>query len=149
PPQQGLKLPSLEWLERTGVRSVYASFVLLTLGLLTGVILNMVNGQFAWSDPTVLRFAVVVAWQTAATTFLSLYKPARQGRKTAYITIATAVVVLLSLGLGHLLPSAHGAPRKEPGANSSELGASKTFRCNSSQLLALGSKLRPPHGGRT
>lgn len=55
---------------------------------------------------------MVVAWQTAATTFLSLYKPARQGRKTAYITIATALVVLLSLGLGHLLPSTHGAPRK-------------------------------------
>ncbi|MGC3971730.1 MAG: cytochrome c biogenesis protein CcsA [Pirellulales bacterium] len=148
PPQQGLKLPSLEWLERSGVRSVYASFVLLALGLLTGVILNMVNGQFEWSDPTVLRFAVVVFWQTAATTFLSLYRPARQGRKTAYITIATAVIVLLSLGLGHFLPSRHGAPRKEQGTASLEQGAKKCSAFAGSPLLAAVSNLRPPIGGR-
>ena len=115
-PQRGLRLPSLEWLQQTGVRSVYASFLLLALGLLTGVILNLVNGQFPWNDPTVLRFSIVVMWQTAAATFLLVYRPARQGRKVAYITIATAVVLMVSVSLGHILPSAHGAPSKEKAA---------------------------------
>jgi len=112
-PQRGPRLPSLEWLQQTGVRSVYASFLLLALGLLTGVILNLVNGQFPWNDPTVLRFSIVVVWQTAAATFVLVYRPARQGRKVAYITIATAVVLMVSVSLGHILPSAHGAPSKE------------------------------------
>jgi ABC-type uncharacterized transport system permease subunit len=112
PPPRGLRLPSLEWLETNGVRSVYASFLLLLLGLLSGVILNGVRGQFSWTDPVVWRFVGVVVWQTAVTAFLTFYKPARQGRKVAYITIASFVITVVSLGIGRLLPSEHGAPKK-------------------------------------
>jgi ABC-type uncharacterized transport system permease subunit len=115
PPPRGFRLPSLEWLENAGVRSVYASFLLLLLGLLSGVILNGVKGQFSWSDPVVWRFIGVVAWQTAVTAFLTFYKPARQGRKVAYLTIATFVIAVVSLGIGRVLPSSHGAPKKTQG----------------------------------
>jgi ABC-type uncharacterized transport system permease subunit len=112
PPAQGLRLPSLEWLERAGVRSLVTSFVLLALGLLTGFILNLVQDQFHWSDPVVWRGALIVGWLAAVVVFLTVYRPARQGRKVAYLTIATFVIVVVVQGLGHLLPSEHGAPPK-------------------------------------
>ncbi|MCE9607429.1 MAG: cytochrome c biogenesis protein CcsA [Planctomycetia bacterium] len=113
--QQGLRLPSLEWLQQTGLRTLFASFTLLSLGLLTGMILNLVKGQFSWSDPVVWRFGMVVLWLAAASTFVVVYKPARQGRKIAYLTIVSALVVVVSLGLGRLLPSGHGAPKHRSG----------------------------------
>lgn len=110
-PRSGLRLPSLEWLERTSLRSIYVSCVLLTLGLATGVLLNSIAGRFSWNDPTVWRLVAVVAWELAAAAFVTAYRPARQGRKAAYLAITSAVVVLASLSLGHLLPGDHGVPR--------------------------------------
>ena len=123
PPPRGFRLPSLEWLETTGVRSVYASFLLLLLGLLSGVVLNGVNGQFSWTDPVVWRFVGVVAWQTAVTAFITFYRPARQGRKVAYLTIASFVIAVVSLGIGRLLPSSHGAPKGAQAAAQPDGGA--------------------------
>jgi len=110
PPQQGLRLPSLEWLERVGVRTVYCSFVLLGLGLVAGIVLNLVRGEFSWADPVVWRGGAIVGWLGAAAAFVFLYKPARQGRKVAYLTIASFLVVAASRSLGHVLPSEHARP---------------------------------------
>jgi hypothetical protein len=128
PPPRGFRLPSLEWLETAGVRSVYASFLLSIAGLLSGVILNGVRGQFSWTDPVVWRFVVVVAWQSSVTAFITFYKPARQGRKVAYLTIATFAIVVVSLGIGRLLPSEHGAPKKAQAAAQEEPGAGPNTR---------------------
>jgi len=128
PPPRGFRLPSLEWLETAGVRSVYASFLLLLLGLLSGVILNGVKGQFSWTDPVVWRFVGVVAWQTAVTAFITFYKPARQGRKVAYLTIASFVIAVVSLGIGKVLPSSHGAPKKGEAAAQANRGAGANSR---------------------
>jgi len=109
--QQGLKLPSLEWLQQTGLRTLFTSFTLLALGLLAGLILNVVKGQFSWADPVVWRLAMVVLWLGIASGFTVVYKPARQGRKIAYLTIVSALIVIVSLGIGKLLQSDHGAPK--------------------------------------
>ena len=109
----GFRLPSLERLERSTLRSIYVSCVLLTSGLATGILLNFIAGRISWTDPTVWRLVVVVAWELAVAAFVTLYRPARQGRKAAYLAIASAAVVLASIGLGHLLPSDHGAPPRE------------------------------------
>ena len=111
-PQSGLRLPSLEWLERAGIRSIFASFTLSALGLLTGFLLNLIGGEFKWNDPVVWRLVAIVAWFAAASLFLLMYKPARQGRKVAYLTIASFVIVLSSIVIGHLLPTEHAAPVK-------------------------------------
>ena len=42
-----------------------------------------------------------------------LYRPARSGRKVAYLTVASFAFLAVSLGLGVLLPSEHGAAAKE------------------------------------
>ena len=52
-PQRGLRLPSLEWLERAGVRSIFSSFALSSLGLLSGFMLNLILGEISWTDPVV------------------------------------------------------------------------------------------------
>jgi hypothetical protein len=109
-PQRGLRLPSLEWLERAGVRSIFSSFALSSLGLLSGFMLNLILGEFSWSDPVVWGLVAVVVWFAVAATFLLLYKPARQGRKVAYLTITSLFVVLTSIGVGKVLPSAHAQP---------------------------------------
>jgi ABC-type uncharacterized transport system permease subunit len=120
-PQQGLKLPSLEWLQQTGLQTIFSSFTLATLGLLSGMILNVVKGQFSWADPIVWRFGAVVLWLAVAATFTLVYKPARQGRKIAYLTLMSALVVVVSLSIGRILPSGHGAPKHR---NSFEQSAS-------------------------
>lgn len=111
-PRSALKLPSLEWLERTSLRTLYTSFVLFGLGLITGLFLNYIAGQFSWGDIAVWRLMAVFVWQTAVVMFVSFYRPARQGRKVAYLAVASAIVVLISLGLGLALPSNHGAPMR-------------------------------------
>jgi ABC-type uncharacterized transport system permease subunit len=110
-PQRGLRLPTLEWLERAGVRSIFASFLLSTLGLLSGLLLNLILGEFSWNDPVVWSLVAVVVWFAVVSGFVLLYKPARQGRKVAYLTIASFFVVLVSLGIGKALPSEHAKPR--------------------------------------
>jgi ABC-type uncharacterized transport system permease subunit len=111
-PGSGLRLPSLEWLERIGIRSIVASFIFSALGLLAGFLLNLVRGEFNWSDPVVWRLVGIVGWFAVASLFLLLYKPARQGRKVAYLAIASFVLVLVSISIGRVLPTKHGAPKK-------------------------------------
>lgn len=122
--QQGLRLPSLEWLQQTGLRTIFTSFTLASLGLLTGMILNVVAGQFSWADPIVWRLGAVVLWLAVVATFTVVYKPARQGRKIAYLTIMSAIVVLVSISLGRLLPSGHGAPKQRSTPEQSHLDRS-------------------------
>jgi ABC-type uncharacterized transport system permease subunit len=107
--QQGLKLPSLEWLQQTGLRTLFVSFTLLSLGLLSGIILNLVLGRISWNDPIVWLLGIAVLWLAAATTFTIVYKPARQGRKIAYLTISSALIVIVMISLNRMLPSRHGA----------------------------------------
>lgn len=138
PPQQGLRLPSLEWLERAGVQSIFASFILLALGLLTGIILNVVKGSFSWSDPVVWRGGIIVGWLAAAAIFQLGYRPARQGRKVAYLTIASFLVVVVVQLFGFLLPSEHGAPAKKTGrAGEQENGRHQTAFISPSPILPL------------
>lgn len=111
-PQRGLRLPSLEWLERVGIRSIFASFLLSFLGLLAGFLLNLLRGEFRWNDPVVWRLVAIVAWFAVVSLFLLLYKPARQGRKVAYLTVASFVLVLASIAVGRLLPTEHATPTK-------------------------------------
>lgn len=126
PAQQGLKLPSLEWLQQTGLRTLFTSFALFALGLLTGIILNLVLGIISWTDPVVWSLGIVVLWLAAATTFTIVYRPARQGRKVAYLTVASAILVITVIGLSRMLPSRHGAQPR----STSQAGALDTNGSN-------------------
>lgn len=115
-PVQGFRLPSLEWLEGVNSRTIALSAVLLGLGFVTGLILNLVKGQVPWNDPVIWRSAVLVGWLLLAAVFSATYRPARQGRKLAYLALASFVLLVISIGVEVLLPTAHGRANQPRGA---------------------------------
>ncbi len=120
-PRPGFRLPSLEWLQRFNRRSLWLSTGLLALGLLAGLALNIIRqssqvGVISWTDPVVLSSSALFLWLAVATLFESLYKPAREGRKVAYITLVS--FVFLGLVLGLVLQGQHGISASPPGTSS-------------------------------
>ena len=114
PPIQAYRLPSLEALGRINERLFIWSVFLLTTGLLAGWLLNLVQHRqedfsLPWSDPTVFTSAVLFGWLVAATVFSWIYKPARVGRKVAYLTVASFIFLALTLTIVLFGPSAHAS----------------------------------------
>jgi ABC-type uncharacterized transport system permease subunit len=109
---QGLRLPSLEWLERTNTRAIIVSVVMLGAGFVSGIVLNLVHyrlhiDELPWDDSIVWSWGVLLAWLLAAAGFSFFYKPARKGRKVAYLTVASFVFLVLSIGMQFLVPTEH------------------------------------------
>ena len=108
-----MPLPSLEWLEGLNRWSLRISVFLVAVGFMAGVVLNRIraDGRSAglpWNDPVVASSAVMVGWLCLAEGFRMAYRPARQGRKVAYLTVASfvfLVVVLVAMLSG---TSSHG-----------------------------------------
>lgn len=117
PRQTGLKLPSLEWLQRINKQSLIYSSCFIALGLIAGIILNAVKakegaGELPWTDSVVIGSTFLLLWLLAATVFEWIYKPAQQGRKVAYLTVASFVflAVVMALVLGG--SSQHSRPQR-------------------------------------
>lgn len=118
-PRRGLDLPSLEWLERVNSRAIVYSLLLLSVGVMSGVVLNLVTHRrqalaVPWTDPIVIASLATMLWLTAATLFNLFYRPARQGRKVAYLTVASFLLLAGSLALSLLLPSEHRPRAPQP-----------------------------------
>jgi len=137
-PWQRFRLPSLEWLERACTTALMASVLLIGGGFVSGVILNLIKhhrelNYVPWSDPVVLTLALMFLWLLVAALFNLLYRPARQGRKVAYLTVLSLVFLAFTL-TALLLPSTqHG--------QSSRSDALETYGANMGGSLAL------PNGG--
>jgi ABC-type uncharacterized transport system permease subunit len=121
PAPSGLRLPSLEWLDRINSRVVVISVILVAIGFLAGVVLNVAargERELSWSDPVISSSALMLAWLVAAAAFGGLYKPARHGRKVAYLTVASFGFLLLALGTLLLIDTGHGGAGRSqrPGA---------------------------------
>jgi len=97
PRREGLKLPSLEWLQRVNRRALSLSSIFIACGLIAGVVLNLINHRVPWTEPLVITSGVLLLWLIVAMLFEYLYKPAREGRKVAYLTIASFVFLGLVL----------------------------------------------------
>jgi ABC-type uncharacterized transport system permease subunit len=118
PPTTGLKLPSLEWLERINARAIVISTIMVGAGVLSGVVLNLVLhrrqiDEVPWSDPIIWRSAAMFGWLLSAAIFSAVYRPARGGRKVAYLTVASFVFLAASVGIGLVVPSEHGSERQK------------------------------------
>jgi ABC-type uncharacterized transport system permease subunit len=107
PPRQGLRLPSLEWLQRINSRAMIFSTSLLGAGLFAGILLNVSNGLVPWTDPVIGISALLVAWLLIASLVEVFYKPARQGAKVAYLTVASFVFLLIVLAIVLFGPTQH------------------------------------------
>jgi len=118
PPMRGFHLLSLERLDAINHRSIVLSCIFMALGIVSGVVLNLVRpnrelSQIPWDDPVVYSSGLLLAWVVSATLFNALYKPARRGRKVAYLTIASFVFLALTLATLVLTTTQHGGGHRE------------------------------------
>ena len=125
PPLGQFRFPSLEWLEKVNTRVIFISTLMVGGGFLSGIILKTVRDRrletMPWSDPVIWSSALMLAWLVAAAIFSAVYRPARQGQKVAYLTVASFVFLAFVLGVLLLGESEHGKLR-EPGVRNQESG---------------------------
>ena len=114
-PRRGLLLPSLEWLERTNSRAIVVSVLMMGMGVLSGIVLNLIDhsGRLPWYDPLMLSTLVLFAWLAVSAGTSLFYRPARQGRKVAWLTVTSFGFLVLALGVGLFVETQHGGPRSE------------------------------------
>ena len=124
-PSRGLKLPSLEWLQSANRWSLVLSSVLTAVGVVGGVIMNRIRhsqtGQgLPWTDPVVATSSLLFLWLLATLIFEAAYRPAQQGRKVAYLTMASFVFVFFAVFIAMFSASEHTSERsvtRPTGAN--------------------------------
>ena len=111
PPRSTLWLPSLERLQHINERCLLASVSMLGIGLISGILLNLVRsgtgGVVPWTDPVVIASLVWLTWLVVVVLFHAFYRPARQGRKVAYMTIGSFLFLGVVLGIIWWMPSQH------------------------------------------
>jgi len=122
----GLRLPSLEWLERVNSRTLALSALLIALGFISGVVMSVAKHRrestyVLWTDPVVLSLAAMMLWLVAAEVFRLVYPAARQGRKVAYLTLASFVFLVIALTSFTLLDTVHGSNRRAASNPQSEI----------------------------
>ena len=105
-PRRGMRLPSLEWLQRMSSRCLSLSTILLASGLFSGIFMNVIR-QLPLDGGVVFSSSILLCWLIAVMVFEYFYKPARQGRKVAYLTVAS--FVFLSLVLVIVILGGHAA----------------------------------------
>jgi ABC-type transport system involved in cytochrome c biogenesis permease subunit len=124
PPSPGFRLPSLEWLEKVNSRVIILSTLMVGIGFLAGIILNVVGrdqpSAIPWSDPVIWTSGLMLAWLSAATIFNAFYRPARRGRKVAYLTVVSFVFLVVVLAVFLLVSNEHGGQDRR--ADSGEAG---------------------------
>ncbi|MBI1325037.1 cytochrome C biogenesis protein [bacterium] len=113
--KEGLALPSLETSERINRLAITLSFPLLTFGLVIGVMLNYAIGlkqsrvAISWTDPKLLSAAAM--WCVFAALLNARFRPAMRGRRIMWLTfLAFAFLIFTWIGIGSLVPTAHGKP---------------------------------------
>lgn len=112
PPSERIRLPSLERLAKVNGRSIILSAFLVGIGVLAGIILNVISrgqsGEVPWNDPVIGSSALMLVWLVAAAIFNAAYQPARRGRKVAYLTIVSFMFLLIALAVFLLVDTQHG-----------------------------------------
>jgi hypothetical protein len=114
-PQRGMRLPSLEWLERANRRAIVTSAAMMAVAVLSGAILNYVReaGAIPWRDPVVLSTLFMSCWLVVVAAIGLFYGPARRGRIVAYLTIVSFLLLAVVLGALVCPQTRHGGPRDE------------------------------------
>ncbi len=123
PSLPGVRLPSLEWLEKVNSRVIILSALMVGIGFVAGIILNTIAGgqagELPWSDPVIWSSALMFAWLLAAATFNAVYRPSRRGRKVAYLTVASFGFLVVALAVLLLVNTEHGGQKHRAPATAS------------------------------
>lgn len=105
----GIRLPSLERLDRLNTVAVFVAWPLLTLGIALGFALR----ELHFTDPKVVL--TMIAWLLFTLLAHYRFRPEKRGRKVALLTIVACIVVLVSFVGDPFLGTVHqtheGLPR--------------------------------------
>ncbi|MCR4412735.1 MAG: cytochrome c biogenesis protein CcsA [Thermoguttaceae bacterium] len=117
PPQRGLRLPSLEWLQETNRRSLVVAMATLAVGIVSGMILNVIHhdrdkGFVPWTDPVIVVTVGLFGWLLLSSVLGLVYQPAREGRKVAYFTVVSFAFLVAALAVGLFMDTQHGGQRQ-------------------------------------
>jgi uncharacterized membrane protein len=130
-----LRLPTLERLQAMNRHSLVVSTTAVAIGLLAGVIMNLNRwGNVAWTEGGVILSLVLLVWLLTASTVEFCYRPARQGRKIVYLTLAS--FGFLVLAMYGIVSSEHGRQSAGP--------AKHSLRQTADVALAAQAVARPP-----
>ena len=104
PPSRLIRYPSLEWLQESSGTLLLVSAVLFGVGLVSGILLNVINQQIGqgvlpWNDPVIVSSAVLFVWLLVSTIFNLSYRPARLGRKVAYLVLTTFLFLVIEFAI--------------------------------------------------
>jgi ABC-type transport system involved in cytochrome c biogenesis permease subunit len=123
PPPSGLRLPSLERLQQIASRALVIALLMTGLGIVAGIVLNLINWDrsvsfLPWTDPVVVSTLSMFGWLLVTSGIGGVYRPAREGRKVAYLTLASFVFLVIALSSVLCHGTQHGGVRTQ-GATSS------------------------------
>lgn len=112
PPRAGFWFPSLERLQNVNESALHMSLGLVGIGLVLGIVLNIVTAARAlpWTDPLVLGSGVWLLWLLSIVVFRFFYRPARGGQKVAYLTLGSFLFASLVLAILLVGSSEHSKP---------------------------------------
>lgn len=115
-PRYGLYLPSLEWLQRVNGRGLNVGIAMLAIGIVSGTVLNVIYAErhrrfVPWTDPVIVSTVGMFVWLAGCRLAGWTYRPAREGRKVAYLTLVSFVFLVLALAVGLLLETRHSGQR--------------------------------------
>ncbi len=84
-PQTGIRLPSLEWLQRANARALTIALIMLAMGILSGMVLNLISWERAaefvpWTDPVIVSTVLMFGWLAVTSVVGLVYRRAREGR---------------------------------------------------------------------
>ena len=132
-----LRLPSLEWLQQTNRRAIVVAVPMLGTGVISGMVLSVLHARaeaasVAWHDPLVLSTSLMFAWLLITAIVGAVYRPVREGRKVAYLTVVSFVFLAIVLGIGLFgntrhwqEPSKEGTRKEKSGRSYVEIPASE------------------------
>lgn len=118
------RLPSLEWLHNVIRHALLVAVAMLGVGILSGIWLNALQygnmqDHLPWHDPVVVATFILFFWLGGSLLVGYIYRPMREGRRVAYLTIVSFVFMLLVLGMTLFGTTQHGQSRQRPRSSQS------------------------------
>jgi len=89
------RLPALDRCDQVGFQTLVAGFTLLTLGIGTGVVVNLTRHGRPWM-PEAKQIFPLLAWAVLAVVLVARRRLGFRGRRAAYVTIAAVALGLLT-----------------------------------------------------
>ncbi len=121
PPKRGFRMPSLERLSHTTMHAMTVAAWTAAAGFTSGLILNAVNKQrglletVPWTDPVVLRMAMLVSWLMVAAVIARTVKQRPGGaRMIVWLSLVSFFVLTGSIVWGLFGATRHGVPPMPP-----------------------------------